>query len=263
MRSIWGYQHQSQALANDRMQGSPPNANPSLKYGLNKDYSMDNNDSSSLNRALFAVGGVLALGGYLVPLDFHDKWLNAKKKTTFPKHLKFTLFQEARPQINTQKHHCCLQSLRVFLSRTCLTLGNQTIQQKKGQGTINPVWGKPKLCTSASTSIQRYQLASLSLLSQRKCPRDGASIFWPPNKMRPSFLHSSDMKQHQKKNRKKKVAQQKLYKQTKNSVSLDVFLYLCFSILHPNKKPPQSNGPLGPTLQSHLPPPSHDDASVR
>lgn len=50
---------------------------------------MDNGGSSSLNRALFAVGGLLALSGYLVPLDFHDKWLNAfpnpqKKQRLFP-----------------------------------------------------------------------------------------------------------------------------------------------------------------------------------
>lgn len=61
MRSIWGYQHQSQALANDRMQGTDPNANPSLKYGLNKDYSMDNGVSSSL-KGLVCRGGVVGIG---------------------------------------------------------------------------------------------------------------------------------------------------------------------------------------------------------
>lgn len=127
-----------------------------------------------------------------------------KKPTTFPKHLKFTLFQEARPQINTQKHHCCCRVFEFFFPLPVLQLEKETIQQKKGQGTINPVWGKPKLCTSASTSIQRYQLASLSLLSQRKCPRDGASIFWPPKKCARRFLHSSDMKQHKKRQKKKK-----------------------------------------------------------
>ena len=188
-----------------------------------------------------------------------------KNPTTFPKHLKFTLFRKPGLRF-TQKNTTTVsaKSPNCFFL-TCLTGEKRQPPHKKGPRDYQPRVGETQTL-HFSEHIYSNIPVGFSEPFEPKWQKGMARTFFATKKKKlPSFWHSLDIKQHPQKKaqnvKKKKVAQQKIQKQ-KISVSLDLFFHVFFfPILHPNN-PPQWNGPLGPTLQSHLPPPSHDDASV-
>lgn len=214
MRSIWGYQHQSQALANDRMQGSPPNANPSLKYGLTRTTQW----TIMIHHPLigpFAVGGVLALGGYLVPLDFHDK-LCPKKKNDFSQAPEIHTFSRSQASDQHTKTPLLLAESSSFCFPYLSYPWKPNYSTEKGPRDYQPRVGETQTLHFSEHIYSKIPVGFSEPFEPKKMPTGWREHFLATKKMRPSFLHSSDMKQHKKKTEKEKVAQQKLYKQKKS-----------------------------------------------
>ena len=231
MRSIWGYQHQSQALANDRMQGIyPPMPTPPWNTALTRTTQWTIVIHHPLT-GLVCCGGLLALGGYLVPLDFHDKWLNAfppqkKKKKTNDFSQAPEIHTFSRSQASDQ--HTKTPLLLAESSSFCFPY--RSYPWKPNYSTEKrPRDYQPRVGETQTLHFSEHIYSKIPVgFSEPFEPTGWREHFLATKQMRPSFLHSSDMKQHKKKTEKEKVVQQKLYKQKKSPFLLMFPLSLFF-----------------------------------
>ena len=127
-----------------------------------------------------------------------------QKKNDFSQAPEIHTFSRSQASDQHTKTPLLLQSLRVLVSLTLSYRWKPNYSTEKGPRDYQPRVGETQTLHFSEHIYSKIPVGFCEPFEPKKMPTGWREHFLATKKMRPSFLHSSDMKQHQKKTKKKK-----------------------------------------------------------